>query len=628
VKPSFGENHLRTKPGVKLPTVALWVVPGLRTPDSSMVTGVPVGVPGKQPGEPTTANPVVVSEAVLHRASALAHAPLDCVSTIGCVTDIEAKGDASTLEAIVRSAADAIVTADDSGNIVGWNPAAERLFGYVEDDVVGEPLTILLPHRFRSAHEDGLSRVVETGETRIIGQTVEVFGLHEDGHEFPIELSLATWLEGGKRFFSGIIRDITERFEMTRALTASEQRLDAILESANDAIISLDSLGRVVLWNPRAEDIFGYTGEEMFGEALTAVIPERFRSEHVEGISRVTSGGERHVIGQTVELAGVHRDGREFPLELSLATWEADGQRFYSGIIRDITERKKAEDALQVANKSLNEKNDQLEALSGKLAKYLSRQVYDSIFEGKTDVQVQSYRKELTVFFSDIEGFTELTDRLEAEVVSEILNTYLSEMATIADGCGGTIDKFIGDGIMIFFGDPESRGKKKDAIECVGMAVRMKDRISELRSDWAEMIGPEPLHVRVGINTGYCTVGNFGSEDRLDYTIVGGAVNVASRLEATAAADQIQISHSTYSLVKDTYYCRPIGDVSVKGISHQLRTYEVVAEYADLGPGKRIESEIGDFRVSLDPSNLDSESAEKAREALRSALAALGEVGD
>jgi PAS domain S-box-containing protein len=539
------------------------------------------------------------------------------------VTNRDSKGDSSTLDAIVRSAADAIVTADEFGNIVGWNPAAGRLFGHKEDDIVGKSLTTLVPERFRSAHEAGLSRVVGTGETRIIGQTVEVFGLHEDGHEFPIELSLATWLEDDKRFFSGIIRDITERFEMTQALATSEQRLEAILESANDAIISIDSVGRVVLWNPRAGDLFGYTADEMIGEQLTAVIPERFQGGHVEGVSRVTSGGERHVIGQTAELAGVHRDGREFPLELSLATWEADGQRFYSGIIRDITERKMAEDALQVANKSLNEKNDQLEALSGKLAKYLSRQVYDSIFEGKTDVQVQSYRKELTVFFSDIEGFTDLTDRLEAEVVSEILNSYLSEMATIADGCGGTIDKFIGDGIMIFFGDPESRGKKQDAIECVGMATRMKRRLAELRRDWAEMIGPEPLHVRIGINTGYCTVGNFGSEDRLDYTIVGGAVNAASRLESTAAVDQIQISHSTYSLVKDFFYCRPIGDVSVKGISHQLRTYEVVAEFADLGPTERIESEIGDFRVSLDPNSLDSQSAELAREALRSALAAL-----
>ena len=528
-----------------------------------------------------------------------------------------------TLDAIVRSAADAIVTADARGLITTWNPAAGRMFGYAEGDVTGESLATLVPERFRSAHDEGLARVVATGETRIIGKTVEVFGLHSDGHEFPIELSLATWLDEGERFFSGIIRDITERSEMTRALAVSEHRMEAILESANDAIISIDDRGRVVLWNRGAAEMFGYTSDDMIGEPVAAVIPARFREPHAEGIERVTAGGERHVIGQTVELAGLHRDGREFPIELSLGTWVADDRRYYSGIIRDITERKVAEDAVQVANKALNEKNDQLEALSGKLAKYLSRQVYDSIFEGKTDVHVQSYRKELTVFFSDIAGFTDLTDRLEAEVVSDVLNRYLSEMAAIADGCGGTIDKFIGDGIMIFFGDPQTRGRQQDAIECVGMALRMKQRTAELNDEWVDLVGPDPLHVRIGVNTGFCTVGNFGSEDRLDYTIVGGAVNAASRLEATAEADQIQISHATYSLIKDHFYCRPIGDINVKGISHQLRTYEVVGEFKNLGPEQKIETEIGDFKVSLDPNSLNSEATQQAREALRTALAAL-----
>ena len=533
-----------------------------------------------------------------------------------------------TLEAIVRSAADAIVTADADGLINTWNPAAHRMFGYDENEVIGQSLAILVPERFRSAHNSGLARVVATGETRIIGKTVEVFGLHSDGHEFPIELSLATWVDGDDRFFSGIIRDISERSEMTRALATSEQRMEAILESANDAIISIDDRGRVVLWNRGATELFGYTAAEMIGEPVAAVVPERFRGAHTDGVERVTSGGERHVIGQTVELAGLHRDGREFPIELSLATWVADDRRYYSGIIRDITERKVAEDAVKVANKALNEKNDQLEALSGKLAKYLSRQVYDSIFEGRTDVQVQSYRKELTVFFSDIAGFTDLTDRLEAEVVSEVLNRYLSEMSAIADGCGGTIDKFIGDGIMIFFGDPQTRGRKQDAVECVGMALRMKHRIAELNTGWADLVGPDPLHVRIGINTGFCTVGNFGSEDRLDYTIVGGAVNAASRLESTAVADQIQVSHATYSLIKDHFYCRPIGDINVKGISHQMRTYEVVGEFRNLPPDQRIETEIGDFRVSLDPNSLDSEGAQQAREALRTALAALDAQDD
>jgi class 3 adenylate cyclase len=176
---------------------------------------------------------------------------------------------------------------------------------------------------------------------------------------------------------------------------------------------------------------------------------------------------------------------------------------------------------------------------------------------------------------------------------------------------------------MIFFGDPETRGRQEDAIQCIGMALRMKQRTVELNEEWVDLVGPDPLHVRIGVNTGFCTVGNFGSEDRLDYTIVGGAVNAASRLEATAEADQIQISHATYSLIKDHFYCRPIGDINVKGISHQLRTYEVIGEFKSLGREQKIETEIGGFKVSLDPNSLDSEGTQQAREALRTALAAL-----
>lgn len=527
---------------------------------------------------------------------------------------------ASSLQAIVETAADAIITADQTGLVVSWNSAAARMFGYDADELLGQPLWVIVPERFRAAHTEGLARVVETGETRIIGTTVEVQGVHKQGHEFPVELSLATWMEGDRRFFTGIVRDVSSRVEMMNRLADTEQRLQAILASANDAIITIDERGLVSLWNAAASELFGYTEDEMRGEPLTAIVPERFRDSHAQGIERVVAGGERHVIGKTVELAGLHRDGREFPMELSLATWTAGERRFFSGIIRDITERKTAEHALQLANKTLNEKNAQLEALSVKLAKYLSRQVYDSIFEGRTDVRVESYRKELTVFFSDIEGFTDMTDRLEAEVLSQILNTYLSEMSRIADECGGTIDKFIGDGIMIFFGDPETRGRREDALACVRMALRMRERAIELREEWMDRIGPSPLRIRIGINTGYCTVGNFGSEDRLDYTIVGGAVNVASRLEETAAPDQIQISHTTYALVRDEIYCRPIGDVRLKGVSHALRTYEVVGDFDSLGPPQRIEAAMAGFNLRLDPAELSEEEVDEARKTLYSAL--------
>ncbi len=529
-----------------------------------------------------------------------------------------------TVQAIIESATDAIVTADAEGLVVTWNPAAAAMFGHEASDIVGQPLTMLVPERFRDAHRGGLARVVDTGETRIIGTTVQVAGLRRDGSEFPIELSLATWVTGQDRFFSGIIRDVSERVELTKQLTLSQERMEAILRSANDAIVSIDQEGMVVLWNAHACSLFGFTSEEMVGEPLTAIIPERFRSGHHEGIARVVGGGERHVIGNTVELAGLHRDGREFPMELSLATWSADDEQLFIGVIRDITERKQAEHALHLANKTLNDKNEQLEGLSAKLAKYLSRQVYDSIFMGKTDVKVASYRKELTVFFSDIQGFTDLTDRLEAERLSELLNSYLSEMAVIADKHGGTIDKFIGDGIMIFFGDPETRGRKEDALACVRMALAMRERVAALCSSWVELTDSTQLKVRMGINTGYCTVGNFGSDDRMDYTIVGGSVNVASRLESTAGADQIHISHETYSLVKDEIYCRPVGDIMVKGIAHALRTYEVVGTSSSDGArGAPIHAAAGGFNLELDPSALAEGETEAAKRALREALAAL-----
>lgn len=518
------------------------------------------------------------------------------------------------LSAIISSANDAIITADDAGNIVSWNPAATGIFGYDESETVGRQLTLIIPERFHEQHLAGHARVVETGETRIIGQTVEITGLRKDGSEVPIELSLATWLADDRRFFSAIIRDVTERVQLLNEIQATEHRLEAILESANDAIISIDSRGVILLWNHYAELMFGYKREDMVGKLLIDIVPERFRDAHTSGIARVASGGETHVIGSTVELMGLHSDGREFPIELSLAKWETDGEVYFSGIVRDITERKSAEEAVREASEELAQKNEMLEGLSAKLAKYLSRQVYDSIFSGRTDVKVESYRKKLTVFFSDIQGFTELTDRMEAESLSHLLNGYLSDMADIAEEHGGTVDKFIGDGIMIFFGDPESVGERGDAVACGRMALAMRERITELKDEWQREAGSVELFVRMGINTGWCTVGNFGSGHRLDYTIVGKEVNAASRLENAAQPDQIHISHDTYEMVKEVLHCEPVGEVKVKGLAYPLKSYEIVGVIGESPP-------VTDQDLAIDVANLDDE----ARQAL---LRALTESGD
>ena len=205
-------------------------------------------------------------------------------------------------------------------------------------------------------------------------------------------------------------------------------------------------------------------------------------------------------------------------------------------VYSDITELKQRE-------QDLTEKSAALAALSSKLAKYLAPQVYDSIFTGQQDVKIVSKRKKLTVCFSDLVGFTEITDKMESEDLTQLLNHYLTEMSKIALQYGATIDKYVGDAIVMFFGDPTTLGVKEDALACVQMAIAMQKRVGELAQEWRDSGIETPLRCRIGIHTGYCTVGNFGSEDRMDYTMVGGTVNLASRLEHEAPPGGVLISY-------------------------------------------------------------------------------------
>lgn len=220
-------------------------------------------------------------------------------------------------------------------------------------------------------------------------------------------------------------------------------------------------------------------------------------------------------------------------------------------------------------------KNDKLQKISGQLSKYLSPQIYDMIFSGNQDVLIGSARKKLTIFFSDIVNFTATTEKLESEELTGLLNNYLTEMSEIALKHGATIDKYIGDAIVIFFGDPETSGYKEDALKCVKMAIEMKEKTKEIRNKYVDDGIVDSFDVRMGINTGYCTVGNFGSNDRMDYTIIGGNVNLAARLESNAHQNEILISHETQALIKGNILTLKQNAIMVKGISHPVQTYQV-----------------------------------------------------
>nr|MCS5651384.1 adenylate/guanylate cyclase domain-containing protein [Candidatus Neomarinimicrobiota bacterium] len=227
-------------------------------------------------------------------------------------------------------------------------------------------------------------------------------------------------------------------------------------------------------------------------------------------------------------------------------------------------------------------------------------QVYDSIFTGELDVNINTTRKNLTIFFSDIKGFTTITEKLEPETLTELITDYLTEMTNIAIDHGGTVDKYIGDAIMIFFGDPTTKGVKDDAVTCVRMAMKMKERLRSIRRKWRSFGIAEGLDIRIGIHTDVCTVGNFGSEDRLDYTVLGNGVNLASRLESAAKTNEILISENTYNIINKEIKCEYIDEISVKGRSHPVKTFQV----EDLIPNE-IESndlnyETDGFSVILD----------------------------
>jgi class 3 adenylate cyclase len=300
--------------------------------------------------------------------------------------------------------------------------------------------------------------------------------------------------------------------------------------------------------------------------------------------------------------------------EENRATMEDSRDRYdalYQSVIRQLDEHQ----AL------LSEKNQMLEILSGKLSKYLSPQVYSSIFVGTQTVEIASKRKKLTICFSDIVGFTETTKNLEAEELSTILNRYLTEMSKIALEYGATIDKYIGDAMVLFFGDPETKGTKEDARACVKMAIAMQRRMQELEQEWQDRGLERPFKVRIGISTGFCTVGNFGSQDRMDYTIIGNEVNLAARLEASAESGGILITHETYSLAKDIVVAEEQPPLAVKGFDKPVHCYKVVGIYDDLiDEGKFIRKEEDGVRVLVDLTKRDKSRAIRVLEEVLSQL--------
>ncbi|MGA9082618.1 MAG: PAS domain S-box protein [Pseudolabrys sp.] len=507
----------------------------------------------------------------------------------------------------------AVSVVDEDGRLLFHNWRLRELTGYEKKE-----LELFDTKRFW--HDlDHRARVVDLLRTRG-GQLLneEVIWKTKNGELLNLLISYVqvvyhgghVAVAGGKRLYW--LYDITPLRRAEQGRLRSEKRLAEAIESISEGFVCYDGEDQLVICNSCYRNLL-YPGLDVDLSAGTT-FESIIRRAAERGYVKDAEGRVEEWIAERLQQ---HRNPREPQVQQrGDGRWVMVSERRTEdggtvSVYSDITELKQRE-------QDLTEKSNALAELSSKLAKYLAPQVYDSIFSGQQDVKIVSKRKKLTVCFSDLVGFTEITDKMESEDLTHLLNHYLTEMSKIALQYGATIDKYIGDAIVMFFGDPATLGVKEDALACVQMALAMQKRVGELAHEWGNMGIATPLRCRIGIHTGYCTVGNFGSDDRMDYTMVGGTVNLASRLEHEAPPGGVLISFETYALVKDNVRCEERGHVQVKGIAEPVATYAVIGLNQDPE-----HAGTAHLRLELEVDRMSGDERKAAAGALRRALGLL-----
>ena len=555
------------------------------------------------------------------------------IEIVGAWNDITAR---KQLSEVLVAAQDRLVRLLSSAPAVIYSYRATGDFAPI---IISENIKNLLgyePSEYLENAEFWRSRVHPDDLARVEAESRNLYkhGRHTVEYRFRKNDGTYCWVSDEQRLIRagdgqpieviGSWSDVTRRRDAELASRRSEQRLTDAIESISEGISLYDADDRLVICNSAyGKLLYPGMGTPAPGTPYETLV----RNAAARGLVEEAKGRVEEWIAE--RLAKHRQPGEPLVQRRSNGRWIHVNERKTTeggtvAVYTNITEIKRAEEEIRMANSKLEqasdlvtEKNKALETLSTKLSKYLSPQVYSSIFSGSQEVKIASTRKKLTVFFSDIADFTSTTDDLESEELTTLLNHYLTAMSEIALAYGATIDKYVGDAVLAFFGDPETRGVNEDATACVNMAIAMQRRMRELQAEWRDRGWQKPFQLRIGINTGYCTVGNFGSEDRMDYTIIGSEVNLASRLQSHAELGGILLSHDTYSLVKDQVLAAERTAIHAKGIAKPVRNYAVIAQVDDLiAQGRAIHEEQAGLRVLVDLEKLDKAKAVKALESI------------
>jgi PAS domain S-box-containing protein len=251
------------------------------------------------------------------------------------------------MRSVVNHVVDGIISIDDRGTVTTFNPAAERIFGYSAAEVVGQNVRLLMPEPYHGEHDGYIANYLATGQAKIIGIGREVVGRRKDGSTFPMELAISAFRLGDRRHFTGIVRDITDRKRAEEELRQAEERMRSVVNHVVDGIISIDDRGRIESFNPAAEKLFGYARAEVVGQNVRLLMPEPYHGEHDGYIANYLATGQAKVIGIGREVVGRRKDGSTFPMELAVSAFHIGTLRYFTGIVRDVTERQRLEQELR-----------------------------------------------------------------------------------------------------------------------------------------------------------------------------------------------------------------------------------------------------------------------------------------
>ncbi|MFN2591095.1 MAG: PAS domain S-box protein [Actinomycetota bacterium] len=463
-------------------------------------------------------------------------------------------------ESLLEISPAAVVVVDRDFQVSSWNPAAEELFGYAADEAVGGNLDDMIAQQ-PELHEEAVRYSEEAWHSPIFNRITR--RTRKDGSLVDVEISaVPVMLEDEAIGYYIIYHDVTE-------LVRQRRFFESLVEVSPAAVVMVDESFTVRAWNPAAERLFGYSAAEAVGrniDDLVANHPEV--AEEARRFSREgwQSANFRQLARRT------RKDGTFVDVEISAVPVTMEGERTGYVVYHDITD-------LQEARRQLEARIDEQMAelvRSGELARFIPRQVAEGLLAGQLAPEQPLERRRVTILFADMVGFTDLSETLEPEELSEVLNEYLREMTASVIAHGGTLDSFIGDGIMAVFGAPERVPETEQAWNAVRAAFDMRTKCRELASRLRAQAIPADLDIRVGLNTGHCTIGVFGSEVMRAYKSVGFAVNVAARLQSAGDPGTILCGFRTYALIKDRVNATQREPLNVKGAARPVEAWEIL----------------------------------------------------